>query len=197
LSLAIGVPKTTPVAVQVEFALTVTADGAVIVGFVLSRTVTICVAVAIFPALSVAVQVTVVFPIGKAAGALFVTTTAEQLSLATGNPKLTPVAVHPALAFTIFGAGAVITGFELSTTVTVCVAVLIFPLPSVTVQVTIVVPKAYTAVPLLITAAIEQLSETIGVPKFKLKATQFALADTVKFEGAVIVGSVLSVTVTI
>jgi hypothetical protein len=119
LSLAIGEPKSTPVAVQPEFVLTVTADGALIDGFVLSTTVTTCVAVAIFPALSVTVHITVVFPIGKAVGALLAIKTAEQLSLATADPKAKPVAVQPEFAFVVIGAGAVIIGFELSTTVTV------------------------------------------------------------------------------
>ena len=61
----------------------------------LSVTVTVCVHVAIFPLASVAVQVTVVVPFGKAEGALFDTVTFVQLSLTEGVPKFTPVAVHP------------------------------------------------------------------------------------------------------
>ena len=48
-----------------------------------------------FPAASVDVQVTVVDPIGKVAGALFVIVGTPQLSVPVGAvPKLTPLAVH-------------------------------------------------------------------------------------------------------
>ena len=63
-----------------------------IVGAVLSITVTVCTAVAVFKLASVAVQITVVVPIGKLAGASLVTVTPEQLSEATADPSATPVA---------------------------------------------------------------------------------------------------------
>ena len=44
-----------------------------------------------FPLASVAVQVTVVVPNGKAVGALLVTDKIEQLSVTTGFPKTKPV----------------------------------------------------------------------------------------------------------
>jgi len=50
--------------------LALTAAGAVIAGGVVSVMVTVWVAVALFPAVSVAVQVTTVVPTGKVAGAL-------------------------------------------------------------------------------------------------------------------------------
>ena len=68
-----------------------------IVGFALSVTVTNCVAVAVFPELSVTVQVTVVFPNGKAAGALLVNEATEQLSPVVGVPRAKPVAVQAVL----------------------------------------------------------------------------------------------------
>ena len=71
LSVATGVPKVTPDAVhKLLSVLTITSDGAEIVGFWLSVTVTSCVAVAEFPAASKTVHVTVVVPNGKVAGAL-------------------------------------------------------------------------------------------------------------------------------
>ncbi len=115
--------------------------GAVIVGKVLSVTVTTCVAVAVLPALSVTVQVTVVEPNGKVAGALFVTDATPQLSAVTVLPKLLITAPQLAFADTLIAAGAVIVGLMLSTTVTFCVTVVLFPELSVTVQVTTVVPN--------------------------------------------------------
>jgi hypothetical protein len=93
--------------------------GAVMVGLMLSTTVTSCVAVAVLPAASVTVQVTVVLPNGNATGALFTTLATVQLSEVTGEPSATPVAVHAVLVFTVIAAGATIVGLALSTTVTV------------------------------------------------------------------------------
>ena len=67
----VGVPMST--AVRSPVASTVREDGAEIRrGGVVSRTVTLCVAVAAFPPVSVAVQVTVVTPSGNDPGASFV-----------------------------------------------------------------------------------------------------------------------------
>ena len=68
---------------------------------------------------SVTVHVTVVVPIGKVDGALFVTELMSQLSQVKGVPRLTPVALHVALALIVTFAGAVIVGLILSITVTV------------------------------------------------------------------------------
>ncbi len=68
---------------------------------------------------SVNVQVTVVTPKGKAAGALLVTENTEQLSAVVGVPKTTLVEVHPALVVPDVAEGAVIVGLMLSTTFTV------------------------------------------------------------------------------
>src|SRR6266704_753982 len=73
LSLAVGLPRATPVAKQApEFTLTVTSAGQVIVGTWLSRTTTRCWQAAVLPLLSVAVQVTRLVPVGNCAGALLV-----------------------------------------------------------------------------------------------------------------------------
>ena len=104
---------------------TVTSAGAVIVGSMLSTTVTICVAVAVFPDPSVAVHVTVVLPSGKLAGASF-DAVALQLSAIVGVPRVTfanAAAQVPASTFTVNAAGAVIVGSMLSSTVTVAGAV--------------------------------------------------------------------------
>ena len=112
-----GVPNTTPVAVQAVLVVAVTLAGAVMVGKTLSTTVTICVAVLIFPDPSVTVQVTVVEPAGKVVGALLVTEATEQLSAVVGTPKTTPVAEVQPVAVTL--AGAVMVGKILSVIVTV------------------------------------------------------------------------------
>ena len=63
------------------------------------------------------------------------------MSLVTGLPKATFVAVHlPALALTTTAAGQLIVGFSVSLTVTLCVQLAVFPLVSVTVQLTVVTP---------------------------------------------------------
>jgi hypothetical protein len=119
LSAVTGVPKDTPVAVHAVFVLTVIAAGAVIVGTTLSVTVITCVAVAVLPAASNTVQVTVVFPTVKILGALFVTLATVQLSDVTGVPIEIPVAVHPVFVFTETFAGAMIVGRTVSITVMV------------------------------------------------------------------------------
>ena len=133
LSAVVGVPKVTEVATQFASAFTVTAAGAVMVGRVVSDTVTVCVAVAVFPEASVTVHVTVVFPNWNVPGALFVATSPEQLSEVVAEPKLTPVATQLASAYTVSAAGAVMVGGVDSRTDTVNVAVVTLFEPSVAV----------------------------------------------------------------
>ena len=170
--------------------------GETIVGFVLSVTVTNCVTVVVLPLLSVTVQVTVVAPSAKTLGALLVTLTTVQLSVAVGVPNATLKAAHELFALTNTFAGAVTKGTCVSVTVTVCVAVVVFPALSVTVQVTVVVPSANVAGALLVTLATVQLSAVVAVPNKTPVATQDPFAEAKTFAGAVIVGFVLSVTVT-
>jgi len=141
LSPVTGLPNTTPVAVLPALADTVTFAGQLIVGGVLSSTITRCVHVAVFPLPSVTVQVTKFVPSGKTAGALLVTDATLQLSPVTALPKVTLTAVQPALTDTVTSAGQVIVGGVVSRTITRCVHVALFPLPSVTVQVTTFVPS--------------------------------------------------------
>ena len=197
LSDVTGVPNAKLVTAQDADAFVVMFAGAEMIGFTLSTTVTTCVAVDVFPDPSVTVQVTVVLPNGKATGALFDTDAMLQLSFVIGFPKTTPVAVQAVFVETVNAIGATIVGFVLSTTVTTWVAVAVRPAPSVTVQVTVVFPNGNTVGALFTTDATEQLSAVIGVPKATLNAAQelFAITDT--FAGAVIVGFVLSTTVTV
>jgi hypothetical protein len=192
LSAVVGVPNTTPVAVQPLFVVADTAAGAVIVGLTLSVTVTTCVAVAVFPLPSVTVQVTVVLPNGNAVGALLVVDATVQLSAVVGVPNTTPVAVQLLFVVADTAAGAVMVGLTLSVTVTNCVAVAVCPLPSVTVHVTVVVPKANAEGALLVTLATEQLSAVTGVPKTTPVAVQPVLVVAIIAAGAVIVGLILS-----
>ena len=154
------------------------------------------------PAPSVTVQVTVVFPNGKLVGASFVVLATLQLSEVVGVPNVTfdnAVLHTPASTFTVTSAGAVIVGSMLSTTVTICVAVAVFPDPSVAVHVTVVVPRGKLAGASFDAVAL-QLSAIVGVPRvtFANAAAQVpASTFTVTAAGAVIVGSMLSSTVTI
>src|ERR1043166_6406121 len=115
--------------------------GHVITGGSVSRTLTLCTQVAVFPLLSDAVQVTRLVPTRNCAGASFVTVTAPQLSLVVGLPNATPVAVQlPVSTLTVTSAGHVMVGSCVSLTVTVKVQVLMLPLLSVAMLVTIVTP---------------------------------------------------------
>jgi hypothetical protein len=128
LSVVTGKPRATPVAVQPVLVKVFTSVGQVIVGNSLSDTVTVCVQVMTLPLASVAVQVTVVVPIGNATGASLVTIGALQLSAAVGTPSATPVAVQPALVRTFTSAGHAMLGAMLSCTVTVASQVELLPL---------------------------------------------------------------------
>src|SRR4051812_31671359 len=106
---------------------------------------TCCWHVAVFPLLSVAVQVTRFVPTGNCVGALLVIVTVPQLSLAVALPRVTPLAKHvPTLAFTVTSAGHVTAGTWVSMTVTVKVHWLVLPLLSAAVLVTVVTPTGKT-----------------------------------------------------
>ena len=184
---------------QELFALTVTSEGAVIVGFSVSSTVTVKLAVATFPAASVAVYVTVVVPNPNTSPELcvLVKVTAVQLSLAAGAVQVTAASHVPASLPTVMLEGiAAITGSVLSTTVIVCVAVAVFPAASVAVHVTTVAPNGKAESPSFVTVTVVQLSLAIGFPRFEITASQLLSAFTVISAGATIVGFVLSSTVT-
>jgi hypothetical protein len=94
-------------------------------------------------------------------------------------------------------AGAIIVGITLSVTVTICVAVAVFPAASVTVQTTVVLPNRKVVGALLVVDATVQLSAVVGVPKLTPVAVHPLLVVVLTAVGAVIVGLMLSVTVTI
>ena len=76
----------------------------------MSETVTVWVHVLVFPAASTTVQVTVVTPIGKVAGALLVTDATAQLSAVTGDPRATVAKQEPGLVVAVMFAGQTIVG---------------------------------------------------------------------------------------
>ena len=95
--------------------------------------------------------------------ALFVTPATAQLSLVTGVPRLTLVALQPELAETVTSGGQLIEGACVSVTVTVNVQELELPLASVAVLVTVVVPigKVDPETRLLTRLVTEQLSVAV------------------------------------
>ena len=97
---------------------------------------------AVLPEASVTVHVTVVFPIGNAAGALLATVDPVQLSAKVGVPNGTAVAVQlPASVFTVTAAGGVMVGDVVSVSVpTVKLAVPVAPVLSV--KITVWLPAA-------------------------------------------------------
>src|SRR3990172_7037879 len=162
-------------------------------GSVVSTTVTLVVAVALFPEASVAVKVTVVVPSGKTAGALLTTVgAASQISVAVGKGTVTGVPSR-LVCSTRMGAGTFeITGAVVSTTVTLVVAVAVFPEASVAVKVTVVVPSGKTAGALLTTVgAASQISVAVGngtvtgVPSRLVCSTRMG-AGTFEITGAVV-----------
>ncbi len=104
LSLVVGVPKLTPLALQTPASVeTDTATGQVIVGASPSATVTICEQVAVLPLPSSANHVTVVVPTGYVDGALLVIVGAPpQPPTTVGVPKFTPLAAHKPASVVVF-----------------------------------------------------------------------------------------------
>jgi hypothetical protein len=124
---------------------TVTFDGHVIDGAWVSLTVTVNEHMAVLPLASVAVQETVVVPIGKNepdAGEQTTAVLPEQLSAVVGVAKLTFAPHCPASFETVTFEGHVIDGAWVSLTVTVKVQVVVLSSESLAVHVTVVVPTA-------------------------------------------------------
>lgn len=131
----------------------------------MSFTLTVKVQVLVLPAASVAVDVTVVIPTGKKlpeAGTL-VMVTPGQLSVAVGvNETFAP---HwPAVLLTIIFAGQTMVGNCISLTLIVNVQVVVLPVASVAVHVTVVIPtgKKDPDAGLAVTITPGQLSDTCG-----------------------------------
>src|SRR5437868_4604443 len=133
LSVTVGLPRFTPVAKHwFASVLMVTSSGQAMVGFWLSRTITVWVQVAVLPPASVTVQVTVLVPMGNWLGALLVRLNPGQLSVTVGLPRFTPVAKHWRAAERRVGSsGKARVGVWLWRTISVWVQVAVLPLASV------------------------------------------------------------------
>ena len=115
--------------------------GQVIEGGWLSFTVTVNEQVCSLPLVSRAVQATVVTPLAKRVPEGGAQVVEARLQLSDGlTEKLTAASQRPASVEATILAGHVITGFSRSCTVTVKLQRLVFPLPSVATQVTVVSP---------------------------------------------------------
>jgi hypothetical protein len=137
-----------------------------------------------------------------------------QLSPVVGLVVTTEAVHNPAAVFAVIFDGQVIVGAILSVTVTVNEHVAVSPAESVTVYVTVVRPVLKVAVPtLLIPVAAEvatvapviahvkeatvQLSPVVGLVVTTEAVHNPAAVFAVRFDGHVIVGAILSVTVTV
>src|SRR5262245_42002403 len=99
--------------------------------------------VAVLPLASVAVQMIVLVPGGSEAGALLVRLAMVQLSVAAGAVTVMLVAKHkPKAMFTLTFALVARKGVWVSSTMTRCEDVVVLPLASLAVQMTVLVPTA-------------------------------------------------------
>jgi hypothetical protein len=156
----------------------------------LSITVTVKVHVRALPLRSRAMLIPVVVPTGKPnpLGGLLVTLVTAQLSVAM-TAKVTLLTHRPGAAFTVRFTGQVICGNCASITVTVKLQLLLLPLLSRAVLVTVVTPTG-NAKPLggmLVALATEQLSVALTA-KVTLLAHTPGAAFTVKLAGQVMAG---------
>ncbi len=137
----------------------------------MSCTITCCEHVAVRPAVSVTVQVTVCVPTGSGncPAKSFVTDVTVQLSFVTGVPKATVVASQLASAFMVIGPGQVMEGASISVTEMVKLQIVVFPFPSSAVYSIMVVPIGNRSpdvkpVPsVCVTVAVPQLSLAVGM----------------------------------
>ena len=115
---------------------------------------------------------------------MVVSTSPKSVSLLTLATAL-PSAIETEFPFRFISTGVTI--------VTICVAVLVFPFPSFTVQTTFVLPAGKIVGALFVKVTVPQLSVPVGVPKTTFEALQSPVsAFVVTFVGAVIVGFVVS-----
>jgi hypothetical protein len=175
--------------------------GQVMAGGCVSFTVTVNWQLAVWPDVSVAVQVTVLVPFEKAdpdAG-LQLEVTPGQLSLAVGEKVTTAEHTFGSVGLVMF-AGQLIVGFSVSFTVTVNEQVVaeVLPLASVALQVTVVVPfgNVEPGGGLQIAVAPGQLS--LAVAEKLTTAEHWPVSfPCVMLAGQLIVGFSLSLTVTV
>src|SRR6266511_2730256 len=144
LSVATGVGNVTLASHAPASVLTTMLVGQAILGGSVSLTVTVNEQLERLPAPSVAVQVTVVVPVGKNepdAGAHTKLTGSGQLSVAVGAGKVTTAPHWPgSLSFTIWAGQLPIAGSSVSRTMMWKLQVEVLPTASVAVQTTVLVP---------------------------------------------------------
>ena len=139
----VSLPEPRPISAKfpsAPLASIVMLSGAVMLGAVVSTTVTVCVAVAELPDESVAVHVITVSPSGNVSGESLVIASTWIISYVVAPPISTTVFEMP-VASTITSDGATISGIVVSITVTICVPFEILPDVSTTVHVTVVLPN--------------------------------------------------------
>jgi hypothetical protein len=200
LSVAVAVPKTTPLAVaKPAFVFAVLFAGQVITGNSASETVTVWVHVLTFPELSVATCITKVDPNTNIAGALFVIERIPTLDDAVATSNTTPLAVfNPKSVTTTLSAGQIIEGNCTLETVIIWVHVFVFPELSVAIYVTGVAPNANIKGALFVIDATALLSVAVAVPKTTpLAVLKLESVFTVISLGQVITGNSTSETVTV
>jgi len=180
-------------------------EGQLIVGSSVSFTVTVKLQVAVLPLASVTLYVFVVTPIGKteplARPDVCTVLAPGQLSLPEGVVYVTVAPHTPASLLTVMFEGQLIVGSSVSLTVTVKLHVAVLPLASVTLNVLVVAPIGNTdplARPDVCTVlALGQLSLPEGVVYVTVAPHTPASLLTVTLEGQLIVGSSVSLTVTV
>src|SRR5579875_475400 len=172
-------------------ALTTMSAGIVSFGGVWSTTSTTCVAVAVLPATSFAVHVTVVFPNGNTAGALLVRETTFVLSVADAFPIVTVLLVG-LVALTRMAGGGMIFGGVLSTMSTTWVALAVFPDLSFAVHSTTVLPSGNTFDALFVIDT-GSMSAAVALPIGTVLLSS-DVASKVTAGGGVSFGGVLSAT---
>ena len=115
-------------------------DGDAITGKIVSETVIFCVILDEFPDSSVAIHVTVVSPSGKNSGALLVIDEIPTRSYVDGTSSSTELEFAFCASDVMFD-GIINSGLVVSTILTNCSALVVFPDVSVTVHVTVVSPS--------------------------------------------------------
>ena len=169
-------------------ASTTLSAGAFSSGGVVSSTVTCCVLVVILLFSSVAVQVTVVIPIGNTSGASFSTVTSK-MSLYSGVPNSTGVP-SAAVASITLSAGAFSSGGVVSLTIILCILVVLLLCSSVAVQITSVVPIWNNPGASFDTSTLK-ISLYTGLP-ISTGVPSAEVASTIKSRGASSSGGVVS-----
>ena len=151
---------------------TIKSPGQVIVGAILSSTVTVVVQVEVFPFTSVTVSVTVLSPISAHENV-----SGETESVAIPQASVEPPSTSAPVIVTVpFASSCAVKGWQvavgatLSSTVTVAVQVELFPFTSVTVKVTVLAP---------ISAQVKDAGETLNEVIPQLSVEPLSISDAV------------------